>query len=91
MSREGNAMAAAQPQHEPREAADATRRPRNDPRRLKAFADRFNMMLAEIGLPERGRAKVIQDRVGVGGTTAANWLRGDSYPSFEEQIGRAHV
>ena len=80
-------MATAQPQHEPQEAADTTRRPRNDPRRLKAFADRFNMMLAEIGLPERGRAKVIQDRVGVGGTTAANWLRGDSYPSFEE-LGR---
>ncbi len=81
-------MAAAQRKTEPQEeVAEATRRPRNDPRRLKAFADRLNMMLGEIGLPDRGRAKVIKDRVGVGGTTAANWLRGDSYPSFEE-LGR---
>jgi hypothetical protein len=81
-------MAADQRRSERQTAVnDATRRPRNDPRRLKAFADRLNMMLGEIGLPERGRAKVIKDRVGVGGTTAANWLRGDSYPSFEE-LGR---
>lgn len=81
-------MAAAQRKNERQEVvADTTRRPRNDPRRLKAFADRLNMMLGEIGLPDRGRAKVIKDRVGVGGTTAANWLRGDSYPSFEE-LGR---
>ena len=78
-------MAAAQRKTERQTAVtDLNRRPRNDPRRLKAFADRLNMMLGEIGLPERGRAKVIKDRVGVGGTTAANWLRGDSYPSFEE-------
>jgi len=69
------------------EVAGAKRRPRTDPRRLKAFSDRLNLMLGEIGLPERGRAKVIKDRLGVGGTTAANWLRGDSYPSFEE-LGR---
>jgi hypothetical protein len=69
------------------EVVEVKRRPRTDPRRLKAFSDRLNLMLGEIGLPERGRAKVIKDRVGVGGTTAANWLRGDSYPSFEE-LGR---
>ncbi len=44
-------------------------------------------MLGELGLPERGRARVIKDRIGVSGTTAANWLRGESYPSFEE-LGR---
>ena len=72
------------------ETAEAGKKPRNDPRRLKAFAQRLNVMLGELGLPERGRAKVIKERVGVSGTTAANWLRGESYPSFEElaRIGR---
>jgi transcriptional regulator with XRE-family HTH domain len=63
------------------------KKPRTDPRRLKAFATRLNLMLGEMGLPERGRAKVIKERIGVSGTTAANWLRGQSYPSFEE-LGR---
>ena len=85
---EGDEMAAVQRKAErPSEVAEVRRRPRTDPRRLKAFSDRLNLMLGEIGLPERGRAKVIKDRLGVGGTTAANWLRGDSYPSFEE-LGR---
>ena len=50
-------------------------------------------MLGELGLPERGRAKLIKERVGVSGTTAANWLRGESYPSFEElgRMGRLGV
>lgn len=69
------------------EAAEPGRKPRTDPQRLKAFAQRLNVMLGELGLPERGRAKLIKDRVGVSGTTAANWLRGESYPSFEE-LGR---
>jgi hypothetical protein len=69
------------------EALDDARKPRTDPRRLQAFAKRLNLMLGEMGLPERGRAKVIKERVGVSGTTAANWLRGQSYPSFEE-LGR---
>ena len=66
---------------------DGTKKPRNDPERLQAFAQRLNIMLGELGLPERGRARLIKERVGVSGTTAANWLRGDSYPSFEE-LGR---
>jgi hypothetical protein len=70
--------------------AEPKRKPRKDPRRLKAFADRLNAMMSELGVPERGRARVIKDRVGVGGTAAQNWLRGNSYPSFEElgRIGR---
>jgi transcriptional regulator with XRE-family HTH domain len=60
------------------------RKSRTDPERLKAFARRLHLMLGEIGLPERGRARAIQERVGVSGTTASNWLRGQSYPSFEE-------
>lgn len=81
-------MAAATRKSKPAtDSLEGMRRPRNDPGRLKAFADRLNLMLDEIGLPERGRAKVIRDRIGVGGTTAANWLRGESYPSFEE-LGR---
>lgn len=66
---------------------DAVKKPRNDPERLKAFAQRLNVMLGELGLPERGRARLIKERVGVSGTTAANWLRGETYPSFEE-LGR---
>lgn len=75
------------------DAAEEVRKPRTDPRRLKAFAQRLNLMLGEMGLPERGRAKHIKERVGVSGTTAANWLRGQSYPSFEEfgRIGRLGV
>lgn len=73
--------------------AELAKKPRNDPQRLKAFAQRLNVMLGELGLPERGRAKLIKERVGVSGTTAANWLRGESYPSFEElgRIGRIGV
>lgn len=72
------------------DTAEMAKKPRNDPQRLKAFARRLNVMLGELGLPERGRAKLIKERVGVSGTTAANWLRGESYPSFEElgRIGR---
>jgi len=72
------------------DTADSGKKPRNDPRRLKAFAQRLNVMLGELGLPERGRARLIKERVGVSGTTAANWLRGESYPGFEElgRIGR---
>ena len=72
---------------------EPSRKQRTDPSRLKAFAQRLNVMLGEVGLPERGRAKLIKDRVGVSGTTAANWLRGESYPSFEElgRIGRLGV
>lgn len=75
------------------EPAEAGKKPRNDPRRLQAFAQRLNVMLGELGLPERGRARLIKERVGVSGTTAANWLRGESYPSFEElgRIGRLGV
>jgi transcriptional regulator with XRE-family HTH domain len=75
------------------DVADAARKPRNDPERLKAFAQRLNVMLGELGLPQRGRAKLIKERVGVSGTTAANWLRGESYPSFEElaRLGRLGV
>lgn len=77
----------------PAATVEASRKPRTDPERLKAFAQRLNLMLGELGLPERGRAKLIKDRVGVSGTTAANWLRGESYPSFEElgRIGRLGV
>ena len=66
---------------------------RADPRRLKAFSDRLNLMMGELGLPPRGRARVITDRVGVSTTTAANWLRGRSYPSYEElgRMGRLGV
>ena len=73
--------------------AEPSKKQRTDPRRLKAFAQRLNVMLGEIGLPERGRAKLIKEQVGVSGTTAANWLRGESYPSFEElgRIGRLGV
>ncbi len=81
----------ALPQHNAElETADPTRKPRNDPERLKAFAHRLNLMLGELGLPPRSRAKVIKERVGVSGTTASNWLRGESYPSFEElaRLGR---
>src|SRR6478672_1644654 len=72
---------------------EPVRKARTDPERLKAFARQLNLMLGELGHPERGRAKVIKVRVGVSGTTAANWLRGDSYPSFEElgRIGRLGV
>jgi transcriptional regulator with XRE-family HTH domain len=75
------------------DVADAARKPRNDPERLKAFAQRLNVMLGELGMPQRGRAKLIKERVGVSGTTAANWLRGESYPSFEElaRLGRLGV
>lgn len=68
----------------PFEPVEDLRKTRTDPERLRAFAKRLNVMLAEMGLPERGRAKAIQERVGVSGTTASNWLRGQSYPSFEE-------
>lgn len=85
-------MVVAQGKEAP-DTADAARKPRNDPERLKAFSQRLNVMLGELGLPPRGRAKFIKERVGVSGTTAANWLRGDSYPSFEElaRIGRIGV
>ncbi len=75
------------------DTAAAGRKPRTDPERLKAFAQRLNLMMAELGQPERGRAKLIKDRVGVSGTTASNWLRGESYPSFEElaRIGQLGV
>lgn len=69
------------------EELDGAKRQRNDPERMKAFAQRLNVMLGELGLPPRGRARVIKERVGVSGTTAANWLRGETYPSFEE-LGR---
>lgn len=69
------------------EELEGAKRPRNDPERMKAFAQRLNVMLGELGLPPRGRARVIKERVGVSGTTAANWLRGETYPSFEE-LGR---
>src|SRR5687768_1303959 len=72
---------------QPAKPPDPIRKGRNDPDRLKAFAQRLNVMLGELGLPERGRARVIKEKVGVSGTTAANWLRGESYPSFEE-LGR---
>ena len=70
--------------------AEVGKKPRTDPQRLKAFAQRLNLMLSELGLPERGRARLLKERVGVSGTTAANWLRGESYPGFEElsRIGR---
>ncbi len=68
----------------PGETVEDLRKTRTDPERLRAFAKRLNLMLAEMGLPERGRAKAIQERVGVSGATASNWLRGQSYPSFEE-------
>jgi hypothetical protein len=32
-----------------------------------------------MGTPERRRARLIRERVGVSGTTANNWLRGDTY------------
>jgi transcriptional regulator with XRE-family HTH domain len=81
-------MAAQQAkQHPPADIAEAGRKPRTNPERLKAFSERLNLMMAELGLPERGRAKLIKERVGVSGTTASNWLRGESYPSFEE-LGR---
>ena len=85
-------MAVSQTKEVP-DIADASRKPRNDPERLKAFAQRLNVMLGELGLPQRGRAKLIKERVGVSGTTAANWLRGESYPSFEElaRLGRLGV
>jgi transcriptional regulator with XRE-family HTH domain len=66
------------------EAPEPTKKPRNDPQRLKAFAHRLNVMLAELGLPERRRASLITKRIGVSRTAASNWLRGDSYPGFEE-------
>jgi phage repressor protein C with HTH and peptisase S24 domain len=83
-------MASAQRKNPVAPIPESSRKLRTDPDRLKAFAHRFNMMLAELGLPERGRARLIKERVGVSGTTAANWLRGESYPSFEElgRIGR---
>jgi transcriptional regulator with XRE-family HTH domain len=78
-------MAAAQRKHVATVvASEDAKRSRKDPDRLKAFADRFNLMLNELGMPERGRARALKERVGVSGTTAANWLRGESYPSFEE-------
>jgi len=80
-------MAAAQRKHATpplTPAPDAGKKPRNDPERLKAFARRLNIMLNELGLPERARARHIKERVGVSGTTAANWLKGEGYPSFEE-------
>ena len=89
-----NPMAVAQRKlHRQTESADATKKPRNDPQRLKAFARRLNVMLGELGLPEHRRARLIKERVGVSGTTAHNWLRGDSYPGFEElsKIGRLGV
>ena len=78
-------MAAAQrkPAHSS-PTSDVGKKPRNDPERLKAFARRLNIMLNELGLPERARARHIRERVGVSGTTAANWLKGEGYPSFEE-------
>lgn len=73
--------------------AEEPKKLRADPRRLKAFSDRLNLMMGELGLPPRGRARVITDRVGVSTTTAANWLRGRSFPSYEElgRIGRLGV
>ena len=73
--------------------AEEPKKLRADPRRLKAFSDRLNLMMGELGLPPRGRARVITDRVGVSTTTAANWLRGRSYPSYEElgRMGRLGV
>ena len=75
------------------EPVEPTKKPRNDPQRLKAFAHRLNVMLGELGLPERRRARLIRERIGVSGTTAHNWLRGDSYPGFEElaRMGRLGV
>ncbi len=78
-------MAAAQRKHSTSPPApDAGKKSRNDPERLKAFARRLNIMLNELSLPERARARHIRERVGVSGTTAANWLKGEGYPSFEE-------
>jgi transcriptional regulator with XRE-family HTH domain len=87
-------MATAQRKHATvSPAPDAGRKSRTDPARLKAFARRLNIMLNELGLPERARAKHIKERVGVSGTTAANWLKGEGYPSFEEleRMGRLGV
>jgi transcriptional regulator with XRE-family HTH domain len=84
-------MAAAQRKSaKPDPMAEEPKKLRADPQRLKAFADRLNLMMQELGLPPRGRARVITDRVGVSTTTAANWLRGRSFPSYEElgRIGR---
>jgi hypothetical protein len=76
-------MASAQRKHStPPPVQGAGKKSRNDPERLKAFARRLNIMLNELGLPERARARHIRERVGVSGTTAANWLKGEGYPSF---------
>jgi len=85
--------AAPRKSSKPEIVAETTRKLRADPRRLKAFSDRLNLMMGELGLPPRGRARVITDRVGVSTTTAANWLRGRSFPSYEElgRIGRLGV
>ncbi len=64
--------------------SDMTRKGRKDPQRLKAFAEKFHLMLADRGVPDHKRASAVRDTVGVSTTTAGNWLRGDSYPSFEE-------
>ena len=77
-------MAAAQRKLPTPSLAEEAKKPRTDPDRLRAFAERFNLMLNQLGMPERGRARFLKERVGVSGTTAANWLRGESYPSFEE-------
>jgi transcriptional regulator with XRE-family HTH domain len=80
-------MAAAQRKQAdppPHTAPEPAKKTRNDPERLKAFARRLNIMMNELGLPERARARHIRERVGVSGTTAANWLKGEGYPSFEE-------
>lgn len=88
ISEKGDEMAVTQRKiQKPDAVVEIKRKPRTDPQRLKAFADRLNAMMSELGVPERGRARVIKDRVGVGGTAAMNWLRGNSYPSFEE-LGR---
>jgi len=77
----------------PQLVAEEPKKLRADPRRLKAFSDRLNLMMGELGLPPRARARVITDRVGVSTTTAANWLRGRTFPSYEElgRIGRLGV
>ena len=50
------------------------------------FAARLNEAMAEKGLPERGRAKLLADKFSVSPKAAGKWIKGEAFPEMEKLI-----
>lgn len=50
------------------------------------FATRLNEAMAEKGLPERGRAKLLADKFSVSPKAAGKWVKGEAIPEMEKLI-----